>query len=57
MVVRMAFNAIDGMIACEFGGKSRLGAYLNELSDVVADAALYLPSRFCRLFRRCGSAS
>jgi len=43
MFVRMAFNAIDGMIACEFGGKSRLGAYLNELSDVVADAALYLP--------------
>ncbi len=31
------------MLAREFGQKSRLGAYLNELTDVVADAALYLP--------------
>lgn len=42
MFVRMAFNAIDGMLAREFGQKSRTGAYLNELSDVIADAALYL---------------
>jgi len=39
----MALNAADGMLAREFGQKSRLGAYLNELCDVVADAALYLP--------------
>ncbi|MBL8482136.1 MAG: CDP-alcohol phosphatidyltransferase family protein [Rhodocyclaceae bacterium] len=43
MFLRMALNAIDGMLAREFGQKSVLGAYLNELSDVVADAALYLP--------------
>jgi CDP-diacylglycerol--glycerol-3-phosphate 3-phosphatidyltransferase len=43
MFVRMAFNAIDGMLAREFGQKSRLGAYLNELTDVVSDSALYLP--------------
>lgn len=43
MFVRMAFNAIDGMLAREFGQQSALGAYLNELSDVVSDAALYLP--------------
>ncbi|MEO8755161.1 MAG: CDP-alcohol phosphatidyltransferase family protein, partial [Casimicrobiaceae bacterium] len=43
MFLRMAFNAIDGMLAREFGQKSRLGAYLNELTDVVSDAALYLP--------------
>lgn len=43
MFVRMAFNAIDGMLAREFGQKSRLGALLNELTDVVSDAALYLP--------------
>jgi CDP-diacylglycerol--glycerol-3-phosphate 3-phosphatidyltransferase len=42
-LLRMALNAADGMLAREFGQKSRLGAYLNELSDVVADAALYLP--------------
>jgi CDP-diacylglycerol--glycerol-3-phosphate 3-phosphatidyltransferase len=41
--VRMALNAVDGMLAREFGQKSQLGAYLNELSDVVADAFLYLP--------------
>jgi CDP-diacylglycerol--glycerol-3-phosphate 3-phosphatidyltransferase len=43
MFLRMALNAIDGMLAREFGQKSALGAYLNELSDVVSDAALYLP--------------
>ena len=43
MFVRMAFNAIDGMLAREFGQQSRLGAYLNELTDVASDAALYLP--------------
>ena len=43
MLLRMALNAIDGMLAREFGQQSRLGAYLNELCDIVADAALYLP--------------
>lgn len=43
MFLRMAFNAVDGMLAREHGQKTRLGAYLNELSDVVSDAALYLP--------------
>lgn len=43
MFLRMALNAIDGMLAREFGHKSPLGAYLNELTDVVSDAALYLP--------------
>jgi CDP-diacylglycerol--glycerol-3-phosphate 3-phosphatidyltransferase len=41
--LRMAFNAIDGMLAREFGQASMLGAYLNELTDVISDAALYLP--------------
>jgi CDP-diacylglycerol---glycerol-3-phosphate 3-phosphatidyltransferase len=43
LFVRMALNAIDGMLAREFGQKSRLGAILNELGDVISDAALYLP--------------
>ncbi|MDF0731583.1 CDP-alcohol phosphatidyltransferase family protein [Pseudomonas entomophila] len=43
MLLRMALNAVDGMLAREFGQQSTLGAYLNELSDVIADAALYLP--------------
>ena len=43
LFLRMALNAADGMLAREFGQKSRLGGYLNELTDVIADAALYLP--------------
>lgn len=43
MLLRMALNAVDGMLAREFGQQSTLGAYLNELCDLVADAALYLP--------------
>ena len=43
LFLRMALNALDGMLAREFGQKSVLGAYLNELGDVVADAALVLP--------------
>ena len=43
MFLRMALNAIDGMLAREHGQKSALGALLNELTDVLSDAALYLP--------------
>lgn len=43
MLLRMAFNAVDGMLAREFGQQSALGALLNELTDVLSDAALYLP--------------
>ncbi len=43
LLVRMALNAIDGMLAREHQQQSRLGAILNEVGDVVADAALYLP--------------
>ena len=43
MLLRMALNAVDGMLAREFGQQSKLGAYLNEVCDVVADSALYLP--------------
>jgi CDP-diacylglycerol--glycerol-3-phosphate 3-phosphatidyltransferase len=43
LFLRMALNAIDGMLAREHDQKSRLGALLNELSDVASDAALYLP--------------
>jgi CDP-diacylglycerol--glycerol-3-phosphate 3-phosphatidyltransferase len=43
LFVRMALNAIDGMLAREHGQQSRLGAILNELGDVVSDLGLYLP--------------
>ncbi len=43
LFVRMALNAIDGMMAREFGHASKLGAYLNEIGDVISDVALILP--------------
>lgn len=43
LFLRMALNAIDGMLAREHAQASKLGAILNELGDVVADAAMYLP--------------
>ncbi|WP_431281446.1 alpha/beta fold hydrolase [Humitalea sp. 24SJ18S-53] len=43
LFLRMALNAVDGMLAREHGQKSNLGGYLNELADVVSDAALYAP--------------
>jgi CDP-diacylglycerol--glycerol-3-phosphate 3-phosphatidyltransferase len=43
LFMRMALNAIDGMLAREHHMKSPLGAILNELTDVISDAALYLP--------------
>ncbi len=44
--LRMALNAVDGMLAREHAQASVLGAYLNELCDVVSDVALYLPFAF-----------
>jgi len=43
LLVRMALNAIDGMLAREHNQKSARGAVLNELGDVSSDAALYAP--------------
>lgn len=43
LFIRMALNAIDGMLAREHDQKTPLGNILNELGDVLADAAMYLP--------------
>lgn len=50
LFLRMALNAIDGILAREHGQKTVLGAYLNELTDVISDAALYLPFVFVMPF-------
>lgn len=42
LFVRMALNAIDGMLAREHNMKTGLGTFLNELGDVVSDSMLYL---------------
>ncbi|MGE0199535.1 MAG: CDP-alcohol phosphatidyltransferase family protein [Candidatus Melainabacteria bacterium] len=43
LFVRMALNALDGMLARQTGQSTPWGAVLNELGDVVSDIALYLP--------------
>ena len=43
LFIRMALNAIDGMLAREHNQQSMLGAYLNEVGDLIADAALIGP--------------
>ncbi len=57
LFIRMALNAIDGMMAREFGQKSTLGMYLNELTDVIADAALILPFTLLPAFPAWGVVS
>jgi CDP-diacylglycerol---glycerol-3-phosphate 3-phosphatidyltransferase len=46
--MRMALNAIDGMMAKQHRQASATGAVPNELSDVIADDALYLPFALVR---------
>ncbi len=43
LLVRMALNALDGMMAREYRMQSKKGELLNELGDVVADICLFLP--------------
>lgn len=43
MFIRMALNAIDGVMASKYNMKSNLGMLLNELGDVISDLVLYLP--------------
>ena len=51
LFLRMALNAIDGMIAREHDMQTPLGAILNELGDVLSDAAIYLPLAVVPAFR------
>jgi CDP-diacylglycerol--glycerol-3-phosphate 3-phosphatidyltransferase len=56
MLLRMALNAVDGMLAREFHQKSLLGGYLNEIGDVVSDSALYAPFALVAPFAPLGIA-
>lgn len=46
LFLRMALNAIDGIMARELNMSTDLGAVLNELGDAVSDLGLYLPLAF-----------
>lgn len=43
MLVRMALNALDGMLAREYNQASPTGEIINEVGDILSDTALYLP--------------
>lgn len=43
LLLRMALNALDGMMARRYNQISRKGEMLNELGDVVSDTIIFLP--------------
>ncbi|MGI0118824.1 CDP-alcohol phosphatidyltransferase family protein [Zooshikella sp. RANM57] len=43
LFIRMALNAIDGLLARQHKMETKLGQLINELSDIISDTALYLP--------------
>lgn len=43
LLLRMALNALDGMMARQFNLQSKLGAVLNEMGDLLSDIVLYYP--------------
>ncbi len=45
LLIRMALNALDGMMARTYNQQSKLGEILNELGDVISDTMI-----FCGMF-------
>lgn len=43
LLLRMAFNALDGMMARRFDQTSKLGEVLNEVGDIVSDIIIFFP--------------
>lgn len=43
LFVRMALNALDGMMARTYNQQSKLGEVLNEIGDVVSDICIFFP--------------
>ncbi|KXH85772.1 CDP-alcohol phosphatidyltransferase family protein [Chryseobacterium kwangjuense] len=43
LLLRMALNALDGMMARKFNQTSRLGEVLNEVGDIVSDVIIFFP--------------
>lgn len=43
LLIRMVLNALDGMMAREFGQTTRLGEILNEVGDVLSDVFIFFP--------------
>lgn len=43
LLIRMAMNALDGMMARTYNQTSKLGEVLNEIGDVVSDVIIFFP--------------
>lgn len=43
LLLRMALNALDGMMARKFNQTSKLGEVLNEMGDIVSDIIIFFP--------------
>lgn len=43
LLLRMALNALDGMMARKFNQMSKLGEVLNEVGDIVSDVIIFFP--------------
>ncbi|PIF47441.1 CDP-diacylglycerol--glycerol-3-phosphate 3-phosphatidyltransferase [Chryseobacterium sp. 52] len=43
LLLRMALNALDGMMARKFNQTSKLGEVLNEVGDLVSDVIIFFP--------------
>ena len=43
LLLRMALNALDGMMARSYNMQSKLGEALNEIGDVISDMFIYIP--------------
>lgn len=39
--IRMALNALDGMLANNFNMKTKIGIFFNEMADVISDTAVF----------------
>lgn len=43
LLIRMALNALDGMMARKFNQSSKLGEVLNEVGDIISDVIIFFP--------------
>ncbi|MDE1462155.1 CDP-alcohol phosphatidyltransferase family protein [Spartinivicinus poritis] len=43
LFIRMALNALDGMMARTYNQQSKLGEVLNEVGDIISDWVIFLP--------------
>jgi CDP-diacylglycerol--glycerol-3-phosphate 3-phosphatidyltransferase len=51
LLLRMALNALDGMMAKKYNLQSKSGEILNEIGDVLSDVAIYFPLLYFENFR------